>query len=130
SGPQVLNMAVLRASLDIFEAAGMGRLTQKAKKLSSYLHFVLEAINDHNHLQVITPATEKDSGCQVSIRVFRHGKHILEMLKQNSVIADWKEPDVVRIAAVPLYNQFEEIYHYGQILKTALESNNTSQPAN
>src|SRR5690606_29345604 len=100
-GRQVLNMAVLRASLDIFETAGMGRLTQKAKKLSSYLHFVLEAINDHNHLQVITPATEKDSGCQVSIRVFRHGKHILEMLKQNSVIADWKEPDVVRIAAVP-----------------------------
>lgn len=118
SGPPILSIAVLKASLQIFEDAGIERIVETGKQLGAYLQFVLDEINGDD-FEIITPRGENEFGCQVSFKVFKNGKHVLDILKQNSVLADWKEPDVIRIAAVPLYNSFEEIFRFGQILQNA-----------
>ena len=123
SVPPLLNMAMLRASLDIYEEVGMQALSDKGKKLAAWFHFILNDINKEEAIKIITPATEAERGCQLSFRVKEDGKHLLDILKQNSVIADWKDPDVIRIAAVPLYNTFTEVFEFGQILKRSLTFN-------
>ena len=121
SNAPVLSMAAHKASLDIFEDAGMENLTDKRKLLSDYLIFILDEINTglkDNMIEVITPRKEK--GCQVSILMLQKGKEVFEALKQNGVLADWREPNVIRVAPVPLYNSFEDIYRFGEIMKRTL----------
>jgi kynureninase len=123
SNSPILNMAAHKASLDIFEEAGFGNIQEKGKKLSAFLLFVLDDINascSKKIIEIITPRNENEHGCQVSVLILEKGKEIFESLKKNSVIIDWREPNVIRLAPVPLYNTFEDIYKFGEIIKNML----------
>jgi kynureninase len=121
SNAPVLSMAAHKASLDIFEEAGMERLHKKSVALTDYLFFVLNEVNKSSAnklLKIITPTNAAERGCQVSMLMLKNGKEIFEALKKASVIADWREPNVIRIATVPLYNRFEDVYLFGEILQS------------
>jgi kynureninase len=120
SNSPIISMAAHKASLDIFEEAGMENLFKKSKQLTGYSLFILDEINtnsDNKILEVITPKNEEERGCQVSILMLQKGKEVFNALKKHGVLSDWREPDVIRVAPVPLYNTFEDVYQFGQILK-------------
>lgn len=121
SNAPVLSMAAHKAALDIFEAAGMDNLHAKRKMLTAWLHFILTEINNRSSeplIEVITPADEKARGCQVSMLLRKGGRKIFEELTRQGVIADWREPDVIRVAPVPMYNSFEDVYRFGEIIRS------------
>lgn len=120
SNAPVFSMAACLASLTIFDEVGMPALIQKSKELVAYLEFIINDINasKNNCLEIITPA--KNRGCQLSIVAHGHGKALYSKLIENGVIPDWREPNVIRCAAIPLYNSFEDMYRFGQILKAIL----------
>jgi kynureninase len=123
SNAPVLSMAAHKASLDIFEEAGMENLMAKGQQLSNYLLFILDDINAASSkklIEVITPRNENEKGCQVSMLMLQKGKEVFEALKQQGVLADWREPNVIRVAPVPLYNTFLDIFTFGQIVKAIL----------
>lgn len=123
SNAPVLSMAAHKAALEIFKQAGMKDLATKSKELTGYLFFVLDEINNSFSqpvLEIITPRNENEYGCQVSIVMKQNGKHVFDILLKEGVIADWREPDVIRVAPVPLYNTFEDIYHFAEIIKRAV----------
>lgn len=120
SNAPVLSMAAHKASLDIFNETGMHNLIKKGKMLSGYLLFVLDEINksfNKNVIEIITPRNENERGCQVSILMQKDGKRIFDELIKAGVIADWREPNVIRVAPVPLYNTFEDVFNFGKILQ-------------
>lgn len=119
SNAPILSMAAHKASLDIFEEAGMDRLHEKRIKLSAWLHFILNDINGSQPekiIEIITPSDEKERGCQVSMLMMKRGKEIFSELTRQGVIADWREPNVIRVAPVPLYNSFEDVWRFGDII--------------
>lgn len=126
SNAPVFSMAAHKASLAIFDAAGMDKLIAKSKLLKAYTEFVIADVNtqlgkEKGTLEIITPLNDSPgdyfgSGCQVSIIAQGYGKKLFEDLLAHSVIADWREPNVIRIAPVPLYNSFEDIYQFGETL--------------
>jgi kynureninase len=120
SNAPVFSMAACRASLDIFDEVGMDALVEKSHGLVAYLEFIVENINrqKNNCLQIITPKEHR--GCQLSIVATGYGKGLYNKLIENGVIPDWREPNVIRCAVVPLYNSYEDIYRFGEILKTCL----------
>ncbi len=123
SNAPVLSMAAHKASLDIFDEAGMEALHQKRKLLAGYLHFILDDINSRQQdkvVEVITPSDETARGCQVSMLMLKRGKEIFNELTKQGVIADWREPNVIRVAPVPLYNSFEDVWKFGQIVENTL----------
>lgn len=116
----LLSMAIHKASLQIFEEAGIDNLHAKRKQLTAYLHYVLADINHslpEKVLDVITPTDEAARGCQVSINMLQDGKKVFEALVAAGVVADWREPNVIRLAPVPLYNSFEDVWVFGNIIK-------------
>jgi kynureninase len=116
-------MAAHKASLDIFDDAGMENLHAKRKTLSAYLHFILNNINARHGakmIEIITPANENERGCQVSMLMLKKGKEIFDALIEKGVIGDWREPNVIRVAPVPLYNTFEDVWQFGNIIETIL----------
>ena len=120
----MLSMAAHKASLDTFEEAGMEKLHEKRKLLSGYLHFVLNDINKRQKekvLEIITPSNEEERGCQVSMLMLKNGKTIFNELTTQGVIADWREPNVIRVAPVPLYNNFENIFNLGKIIESVIK---------
>ncbi len=119
SNAQIFPMAIHRASLDLFDKAGMGRLRNKSIKLTGYLEFILNEINKEGKFSFrsITPTNPDERGCQLSVQVLKNGRRLFEYLQVNGVIADWREPDVIRMAPVPLYNSFEDLYHLGKIIE-------------
>ena len=117
SNSPIISMAAHKSSLDIFEEAGMENLLKKSKQLTGYLLFILDEINTHKNFEIITPKNEEERGCQVSILMLKRGKEVFDALKKHGVLSDWREPDVIRVAPVPLYNTFEDVYQFGQILK-------------
>lgn len=124
SNAPILSMAAHRASLEIFNEAGMENLFQKGKALSSYLIFILDEINkncSHLVVEMISPRNENERGCQASMLMLEDGKNIFDALIRAGVIADWREPNVIRIAPVPLYNSFEDIYKFGEIISGMLK---------
>jgi kynureninase len=120
SNPPIFQLAALKASLDIFEAASMKALTEKSKKLTAYLEFLLGEIHDER-ISVITPSNPDERGCQLSIRVRDADKNLFQKITARGVIADWREPDVIRVAPVPLYNTFTDVFRFAEILKSCLE---------
>jgi len=124
SNAPVLSMAAHKAALDIFEEAGMENVFDKGQMLSDYLLFIIDDLNRSfakNLIEVITP--RKDKGCQVSLLMIEKGKLVFDALKQNGILADWREPNVIRVAPVPLYNSFEDIWKFGEIIKLILKQN-------
>lgn len=120
SNAPVFSMAACRASLDIFDEVGMDALIEKSKTLVAYLEFIIHDINQqkNNCLQIITPAENR--GSQLSVVAHGYGKKLYNALIENGVIPDWREPNVIRCAAIPLYNSFEDMYRFGEILKSLL----------
>lgn len=115
SNAQIFPMAIHNASLELFDAAGMDRLRAKSEMLTGYLAFILEAFADK--LTVITPATAGDRGCQLSVIVKENGKQLFDYLVEHHILPDWREPDVIRMSPVPMYNSFEDVYRIGEALK-------------
>jgi len=120
SNPPILQLASLKASLDIFEEAGIKNLREKSKKLTGYLEYLLIENGLTTKLTILTPADAKQRGCQLSLRFAKNGKEVFNKLMASDVICDWREPDVIRIAPTPLYNKFEEVYDFVQIVKSVL----------
>jgi kynureninase len=122
STPSPLLYASLEASLEIFIEAGWVNIQEKRKKLGSWLWFLLDELHHEpggNMLEYLTPRQEH--GCQVSIFVKKHGKEIFDGLGDHGIMTDWREPNVIRIAPVPLYNSFEEVWHFYMTLRGLLK---------
>ena len=125
SNAPVLSMAAHKAALDIFDEAGMNALIEKSKKLTGYLEYIIQEINSKSEirnpnerqknvrLEIITP---KERGCQLSVIAHGLGKSLHDKLTANGVMVDWREPNVVRCAPVPLYNSFEDVFRFGEVL--------------
>lgn len=120
SNAPIFSMAAYKASLDIFDEVGMDKLIAKSKELTLYLEFIVEEINKQkgNCLEIITP--KQNRGCQLSIVAHGQGRALYDKLIENGVIPDWREPNVIRCAPVPMYNSFEDIYRFGEILMRLL----------
>ncbi|TDQ27896.1 kynureninase [Tenacibaculum caenipelagi] len=119
SNPPILSMAAIRASLDMFEEVGMEALRAKSEKLTGYFEYLINQI-DTDRIKIITPSNPKERGCQLSIQVKNADKSLHKKLTENNIITDWREPDVIRCAPVPMYNSFEDVYRMVEILKTLL----------
>ncbi|MFM8850618.1 MAG: kynureninase [Cytophagales bacterium] len=118
----VLSGSALMGSLNVFEKAGMKNLRKKSELLTAYLQFVLTEINpSERYFRIITPSKKNERGCQLSILTHANGKKIFNRIAKAGVIADWREPNVIRVAPVPLYNSFEDVYRLGKILKNSLK---------
>ncbi len=117
SNAQVFPMAIHKASLEIMERAGMQNLRAKSELLTAYLEYVLEDANTQNEFVIITPTNAPERGCQLSLLFKANGKGMFNRLLENNIIADWREPNVIRLSPVPLYNAFEEIWKVGQAFK-------------
>ncbi|MCB0425453.1 MAG: kynureninase, partial [Mangrovimonas sp.] len=111
--------AAIKASLDVFAEAGFDRLLEKSKKLTGYFEFLLKQLGEDT-IRIITPENVEERGCQLSIQVKNADKALFDKLTQAGVIADWREPDVIRCAPVPLYNSFEDVYKMVERLKNIL----------
>ena len=119
SNANILSMAAHKAALDIFGEAGFERIVEKGKTLSAYLLFILNDLNQSfagKVVEILTPQSESEHGCQISILLPEKGKEFFNALNKNSVIADWREPNVIRITPVPLYNTFEEVFRFGEMV--------------
>jgi kynureninase len=119
SNPPILSMAAIKASLDIFNEAGIEALTEKSKKLTGYFEFLLDELG-HKDIRIITPRNPEERGCQLSIQVINADKSLHQKLTEAGVITDWREPDVIRCAPVPLYNSFQDVYNMVELLKNIL----------
>lgn len=118
----VLLLAAHYAALQIFEAAGFESLVAKSKALSNYLFYTLDHINQPGKkFDIITPRNENERGCQVSISIHQNAKAVFNTLLPLGIFADWREPNIIRVAPVPLYNSFEEIFIFADTLRQLLE---------
>lgn len=115
SNAPVFNMVAHNASLDIFDKAGMKALREKSLKLTGYMEYLLKQIS-HLPFTIITPQEPDRRGCQLSLLFDERGKEVFQALSENGVVADWREPNVIRIAPVPLYNTFEDCFTFYRIL--------------
>ncbi len=117
----MLLMAAHKAALEIFEEAGFENLLAKSKALGRYLFFALDYINQpEKKFNIITPRNTDERGCQISIFIHKNAKAIFDTLLPLGIFADWREPNVIRIAPVPLYNSFEEIFIFADIFRQLL----------
>ncbi|MFQ5980604.1 MAG: kynureninase [Candidatus Heimdallarchaeota archaeon] len=112
-----LRFAPLRASLEIFDKTSMDQLREKSVLLTSYLEFLIDQ-NESQQFTIITPKDPNQRGCQLSIRVHQKRKELFERLAKAGIYCDWREPDVIRVAPVPLYNTFNDVYRLANILGT------------
>ncbi|GER59802.1 kynureninase [Patiriisocius marinus] len=119
SNPPILSMAAIRASLDIYEEAGFDTIRAKSEKLTGYLEYLLDEL-DNDQIHIITPRDKAERGCQLSIQVKNANKDLHTKLTKAHVISDWREPDVIRVAPAPLYNNYEDVFEFVERLKNVL----------
>jgi kynureninase len=122
SNAPVFSMAVHRVALEQFDRAGIARLRAKSEQLTGYLAFIIAEVakDTDTDLEVITPNDPAQRGCQLSVLAHGHGKALFNRLTERGVVADWREPNVIRVAPVPMYNSFEDVWRFGQILTECL----------
>jgi len=125
SNPSILSMAALRASVDIFEEAGMERLRAKSEVQTAYLKFLLEQ-HPSDRFAIITPSDPAQRGAQLSLRLSKNGRAICDRLAKRGVLCDWREPDILRVAPAPLYNSFLDVFSFAENFLSAIEED--SQP--
>lgn len=126
STPSLLLYASHKAALDIFEQAGLEDIRAKQKLLNKYLWFLLDEINKSSSkktIEFITPRNEDERGCQVSMLMLDRGKEIFDELSRRGIMVDWREPNVIRVAPVPLYNTFEEAWKFANVMNSILDNN-------
>lgn len=126
SNAPVFSMTPLLASLELFEEAGMQRLLAKSIFMTTYLEFLLKEINS-DRITIITPSQPAERGCQLSIQVKNGNKALFDKLTERGVVADWREPDVIRVAPVPLYTSFVDVYDFANILNDLLLEEKTAR---
>jgi len=122
SNAPVFNMVAHKVALDIFTEAGMDALRKKSLLLTAYLEYVLGEVErtTGQSLRIITPSDPEQRGCQLSVIVEGRNKSLVNQLAENGVIVDWREPNVIRMAPVPLYNSFTDIQKFGEIFSRLL----------
>lgn len=121
SNAQIMPMALHRASLELFSEAGMESLRKKSIQLTGYMEFLLLELKkqiNQNNFEIITPSNPEARGCQLSLQFKSGGKELFQYLSNKGVIADWREPDVLRVAPVPMYNSFEDVYLFASYIST------------
>jgi kynureninase len=117
SNAPVLSMAAHQASLEIFDKVGMKALRKKSVQLTGYLEWLLNSTGSpKSDIKIITPTDKSHRGCQISLKTAKNGLKLFKKFTKARVIADWREPDVIRIAPIPLYNKFEEVWKFVQIV--------------
>lgn len=124
SNAPVIGMAVHNASLSIFDEVGMDAICKKRDDLTAYLEFIINEVSkasDKAEFEIITPKDPKRRGAQLSILAHGQGKALFDAMAKEGVVADWREPNVIRIAPAPLYNSYEDVYRFGQILAAAIQ---------
>ncbi len=119
SNPSILSLAALRASMEIFDEAGIERLRAKSERLTGYLEFLLKQ-DSSKRFEIITPSDPGQRGAQLSLRIPNDGKRVCDRLAKAGVICDWREPDIMRVAPVPLYNSFMDSYIFAEQFFEAL----------
>jgi kynureninase len=115
STAQVFNMVSLKASLELFEAAGIGALRIKSEGMTNYLEFLLRQLKGMNY-QIITPENNNERGAQLSLLFLDKGKEIHQRMTDAGIIVDWREPGVIRVAPAPLYNSYQDVFHFYEII--------------
>lgn len=119
SNPPIMAMAAMRASLDLFSKTGMSALKDKSRRLTGYLDLLVSELKT-DRISIITPSDPDRRGCQLSLQVLGADKSLFIEITERGVIADWREPDVIRVAPVPMYNTFEDVYRFVDILRATL----------
>ena len=121
SNTNVLGHAAHYASLEIFEEVGISALRKKSILLTGYLEFLIEEFNKKEKIfEILTPKNPDNRGCQLSLYLLKYGKPLFNELMKRGVLGDWREPDVIRLAPVPLYNTFVEQYRFIEILESSI----------
>jgi kynureninase len=115
SNPPVLALAPLRASLELFDEAGIETLRAKSVRLTGYLQYLIDRVDDAR-VRVLTPRVPEQRGCQLSLHVREGSRELFEALQAAAVVCDYRKPDVIRVAPVPLYNTFHEVWRFGEAL--------------
>jgi len=128
SNPPILSLAAVKASLEIFSEAGMEALREKSLKLTGYLEFLLGSLKS-DAFSVMTPRDPAQRGCQLSIVVHESGKKVYEALEKAGVICDWREPDCIRVAPVPLYSSFMDVHDFARIFAEQIGAENRLKEA-
>ncbi len=119
----ILSLAPYLASVHMFAEIGMPKLIKKRNLITSYLEYILHEIDaeiNGTEFEIITPQNQQERACQLSVYLHGQGKTVFDYLMKNGVITDWREPNVIRLAPVPLYTSFEDMYEFGQILKKGI----------
>ena len=125
SNAPVLAMAVHNVALQLHDEVGMEKLREKSILLTAYLEHVIQEVSEQSassYFEIITPKQPKERGCQLSILAHGLGKPLFDKLTAAGVVADWREPNVIRIAPVPMYNSFEDCFRFGEILSSATQN--------
>ena len=121
----VLSLAPYLASAEMFAEVGMEKLIKKRNQITAYLEFILHEIDneiDGTEFEIITPSNQEERACQLSVFLHGQGRSLFDYLMKNGVITDWREPNVIRLAPVPLYTSYEDMYEFGQRLKQGIFS--------
>ena len=120
----ILSLAPYLASVEMFDEIGMDALIEKRNLITAYLEFILHEISKevNGRFEIITPKNQEERACQLSVYLHGEGRSLFEYLMKNGVITDWREPNVIRLAPVPLYCSFEDMYEFGQILKAGIST--------
>ena len=119
SNPQILSMTGLLSSLDIFEKTTIKKLRNKSELLTSYMEFLINN-NFDDKIKIITPKSLNERGCQLSLIINTNIHNIIDKLISKGVICDFRPPNILRIAPVPLYNTFSDCYNFINILKKVI----------
>jgi kynureninase len=119
----ILSLAPYLASVEMFAEVGMQKLIKKRNLITAYLEYILHEIDKEvdSTFEIITPSNQEERACQLSVFLHGEGRSLFDYLMKNGVITDWREPNVIRLAPVPLYTSFEDMYEFGQILKQGIE---------
>jgi kynureninase len=123
SNAPVFTMACLKAALDLHDEVGMAALRAKSLELTSFLERVIAEVSEANggqSFEIITPTDPDERGAQLSILAHGYGKLLFDALTEEGVVADWREPNVIRVAPVPIYNSYMDCYRFGVALEKAL----------
>ena len=121
----ILSLAPYLASVEMFDEIGMDKLITKRNQITSYLEFILHEIDKevNSTFEIITPSEPSERACQLSVFLHGEGRSLFDYLMKSGVITDWREPNVIRLAPVPLYSSYEDMYKFGQILKNGILTN-------
>jgi len=126
SNAPVFGMAAHLAALEIFDEAGMDKIGEKRDLITSYLEFVIDSISEKHRdkcsFELITPRDKKQRGSQLSIKVMGQGIELFKRICALGILADWREPNVIRLAPAPLYTSYEDCFHFGQALEIGIAS--------